>query len=74
MSRAMNLSTLRADVEAYCKTASLRVSSIEDLPSGGTHVVCVTIEEADTLRGKFAKQAIEGRVRRYPFFNLRASQ
>ena len=74
MSRAMNLSAPRADVEAYCKTASLRISAIEDLPTGGTHVVCVTIEEADALRQKFAKQAIEGRVRRYPFFNLRASQ
>ena len=74
MSRAMNLTTPRADVEAYCKTASLRISAIEDLPTGGTHVVFVTIEEADAVRQKFAKHAIEGRVRRYPFFNLRASQ
>ena len=74
MSRAMNLTTPRADVEAYCLSAGQRISAIEDLPTGGTHVVCTTIEEADAVRRKFAKQVIEGRVRRYPFFNLRASQ
>lgn len=74
MSRAINLSTAQADVEAFCKSANLRISAIETLPSGGTHVVFVTMAEAETLRDKFTKQLIEGRVRRYPFFNLRASQ
>ncbi len=71
MSRAMNLDLAEADVMASCKSAGVAVSAIETLPTGGTHLVCVTAEGAGEMRHKLKKHVIEGRVRRYAFYNPR---
>jgi hypothetical protein len=71
MSRAMNLDLAEADVAASCKSAGVAVSAIETLPTGGTHLVCVTAEGAGEMRHKLKKHVIEGRVRRYAFYNPR---
>jgi hypothetical protein len=71
MSRAMNLDLAEADVAASCKSAGVAVSAIETLPTGGTHLVCVTAEGAGEMRQKLKKHVIEGRVRRYAFYNPR---
>ena len=67
MSRAMNVNLPEAEVAKLCATASVVISAIETLPSGGTHLVCRTIEGADEMRHKLKKHLIEGRVKRYPF-------
>ena len=74
MSRAMNLTLAEAEVLASCKSAGVAISAIEVLPTGGTHLVCLTGDGAEEIRRKLKKHLIEGRVRRYAFYNLRASQ
>ena len=73
MSRAMNISLPEADVAAICQKAGVRISDIETLPSGGTHLVCVTSEDAEDMRGKLKGHLIEGRVKRFAFYHLRHS-
>lgn len=63
----MNIKLPEADVVKQCATADVVISAIETLPSGGTHLVCRTIEGADEMRHRFKKQLIEGRVKRFPF-------
>jgi len=67
VSRAMNARLPQAEVTALCHGANVAISAIETLPSGGTHLVCVTIEGADEMRQKLTKHLIEGRVKRYAF-------
>ena len=47
MSRAMNIKLPEPEVRAGCDSAGISISAIEVLPSGGTHLVCTTIEGAD---------------------------
>jgi hypothetical protein len=68
MTRAMNIKLPEPDVRAICASQSIRISAIETLPSGGTHLVCTTIEDADEARRKFKKNLIEGRVKRFAFY------
>jgi hypothetical protein len=71
MSRAMNVSLGETEVAALCKSAGVAISAIEVLPSGGTHLVCITGEGAEEMRHKMRKHVIEGRVRRFAFYNPR---
>jgi hypothetical protein len=73
MSRAMNVSLAEADVIARCNKAGVAISAIETLPHGGTHLVLVTPDGAETMRGVFAKSLIEGRVKRFAFMHPRPS-
>ena len=68
MSRAMNLTLPEPEVRAICANAAISISAIEVLPSGGTHLVCTTIEGADEARKKFKKSLIEGKVKRFAFY------
>ena len=68
MSRAMNIKLPEPEVRAICDNLSISVSAIETLPSGGTHLVCTTIEGADDARTKFKKSLIEGKVKRFAFY------
>ena len=68
MSRAMNISATEAEVKSACEARAIRISAIEILPGGGTHVVCVTSEGADELRGAFAAKIIAGKVKRFAFY------
>lgn len=71
MSRAMNVTLAERDVAAMCKAAGVAISAIEVLPSGGTHLVCLNGDGADTMRHAMKKHLIEGRVRRFAFYNPR---
>ena len=64
----MNVRMPESEVVAACATAKVAISAIEVLPSGGTHLVCTTIEGADDARKKFKKNLIEGRVKRFAFY------
>ena len=68
MSRAMNINLPEPEVRAICDNLSISISAIETLPSGGTHLVCTTIEGADDARKKFKKTLIEGKVKRFAFY------
>ena len=68
MSRAMNLSLPEAKVRQLCDQKNIRVSAMETLPSGGTHLVCVVIEDADRIREDLSKFLIDGRVKRFAFY------
>ncbi|MDE2596977.1 MAG: hypothetical protein KGL44_08875 [Sphingomonadales bacterium] len=68
MSRAINISLSEAVVSARCEKDGVRISAIEVLPSGGTHLVCVTSEGAEEMRTAFAKNLIAGKVKRFPFY------
>jgi len=65
--RAINLTLQEADVEKRCEAASVAISAIEPLRSGGTHLVCKTIEGADQIRELLAKFLIDGSVVRTPY-------
>lgn len=67
MSRAINLSLAEADVVARCESAGVRISAIEPLMANGTHLVCLTSEGAEKIRGLLKKFIIAGKVKRFPF-------
>jgi hypothetical protein len=71
MSRAMNLTLSEAVVRERCQQSGVSISAIEQLPSGGTHLVCVTGEGAEEMRLKLKAHIIEGTVRRFPFYRAR---
>ena len=67
----MNVSLDEQQVQSLCQANSLRISAIEPLASGGTHVVLVTIEDADQARYVMRKAIITGRVKRTSFLQTR---
>jgi len=73
MSRAMNLTLAEADVLAKCLEAGVSISATEELPSGGTHLVCRTSEGADEMRHKFRTKIIPGKVPRFAFYRMSSS-
>lgn len=73
MSRAINLTLTEAEVLDKCRAAGVGVSVTEELPSGGTHLVCTTGEGAEEMRLKFKNQIITGPVKRLPFYRARGS-
>ena len=67
MSRAINLTLAEAEVINRCAAAGVKISALEPLAASGSHLVCLTSEGAETMRGLLAKFIIEGRVKRLPF-------
>jgi len=74
MTRATNLKMPEGEVETLCKQKGIRISALETLPSGGTHIVCTTIEGADEVRRLLKKHIIDGPVRRFPFYRAPSSK
>lgn len=68
MSRAMNVTLAEAAVREVCRKDNISISAIEVLPSGGTHLVCTTSDDADVARRKLAKHMINGTVKRFAFY------
>lgn len=65
--RAVNVSAALRDVEAICAKKGVAISAIEELPNGGTHVVLVTMDDADTVRHAFKDRLLSRDVRRTRF-------
>jgi hypothetical protein len=74
MSRAMNVKLKLDDVVERCAKAKVPISAIEPLPSGHTHLVCVTSDGAETMRKALGSHLMEGRQPRYAFMSVRASK
>ena len=64
----MNLKLAEATVRKRCTEGGVIISAIEPLPSGGTHLVCMTGTGAETMRELLADHLITGIVKRFPFF------
>lgn len=71
VSRAMNIGLPEAQIAALCEKVGVRISDIETLPSGGTHLVCITSEGAEEIRRRLKGHLIEGPVKRFPFYHAR---
>ena len=69
----MNLAMAEADVLAKCLDAGVSISAVEELPSGGTHLVCKTSEGAEEMRRKFKTKIIPGKVPRFAFYRMSSS-
>jgi len=54
--RAINLDLPEANVRQRCNDSGASISAIEPLPSGGTHLVCTTVEGADEMRLRLANR------------------
>ncbi len=64
-SRAINVTTLRPEVEALCAKHKATISAIESLPNGGgTRVVLMNGDDAVVMRRAFGKKVIDGKVER----------
>ncbi|MGQ3101900.1 MAG: hypothetical protein ACT6Q5_08245 [Sphingopyxis solisilvae] len=74
MSRAMNVTLPEAEVAALCKSAGVIISAIEPLPDGGTRLVCVSSDGADTMRKKLKNSLIDGTVIRHRFYRAPGSE
>jgi hypothetical protein len=62
MSRAINIQAPQDAVTDLCTKFSIRISTIEPLQSGGTRVVLLTSDGADTVRHHMRKKIIDGPV------------
>jgi len=70
--RAINIGAGTAEVLKVCARKATPVSAIEPLPDGGTHVVLVTLADADTIRRPFRGKLLARNTRRTPFRGGRA--
>lgn len=52
MSRAVYLNMTEKAVVAHCDTENIGISAIEQLPTGGTRLVCMSVEGAAQVRHK----------------------
>ena len=58
MSRALFLSLRKDDVIAKCQAAKVDISAIEQLPQGGTRLVCMSVDGASSMRRKLKTHLI----------------
>ncbi|WP_245654094.1 hypothetical protein [Novosphingobium rosa] len=70
----MNVNLPEQEVIDGCRRKAIAISAIETLLSGGTHLVCVTIEGADDARHLFRQNMIHGAVRRASFQRIDATR
>jgi hypothetical protein len=62
MNRALHLSLDEGEAVARCLSAKVGVSAIERLPQGGVRLVCMSVDGAETMRGKLKAHLIKGEV------------
>lgn len=69
MSREMYLNVSKRFVAAQCLEVNVGISCLETVPSGGTRLVCMSVNGAETMRRKLEKYLMKGdgtRERRGP--------
>lgn len=69
--RAVNIDADTPAVLAMCERKGVSISAVEPLPGGGTHVVLVTLDDADTIRHAFKGKLLPRNTRRTPFLRFR---
>lgn len=65
MSRVLLLSIDEGEVVTKCLAAKVSISAIEALPSGGTRLVCMSVDGADRMRRRLKPKLIAGAVSRH---------
>jgi hypothetical protein len=65
MSRELFVTLKEADVIKRCEAESVGISAIERLPSGGTRLVCKSVDGAATMYRKLKPHLIQGAVTRH---------
>jgi len=60
----MNLKMTVSEATARCESASVGISAIEPLASGGVRLVCMSSDGADLIRSKCKSKLINGEVTR----------
>ncbi len=64
MSRVLLLSLDQGDVVSNCLSAKVGISAIEELPAGGTRLVCMSNDGAAAMRRKLKGHLLKGQVAR----------
>jgi len=64
MSRVLFLSMDEADIVTRCQSEKIGISTLERLPSGGTRLVCMSVDGAETMRTKLKSKLMKGDVAR----------
>ena len=67
MSRVLFLAMAEGDVVARCLAEKVGISDLERLPGGGTRLVCMSRDGAETMNHKLKKHLIAGDVKRAAF-------
>lgn len=67
MSRALNLSMTTAQVDRHCRTHGIAISALEELPDGGSRLVCMSNYGAAQIRLKLKAHVLGDDVRRQRF-------
>jgi hypothetical protein len=52
MSRAVFLNMTERDIILHCQTENIGISAISKLPTGGTRLVCMSVQGAEEIRRK----------------------
>ena len=60
MSRAVFLDMSQKSVIAHCEARDIGISCIENLPIGGTRLVCMTSRGAEQVRATLKSKLIKG--------------
>lgn len=63
----MNLALEKSVVTRRCHSAGVEISATETLPSGGTRLICTTLDGADAMRAKLRKHLLDSGEKRFPF-------
>jgi hypothetical protein len=59
MSRALYINLSEGFVVAQCLEQKVGISAIKALPGGGTRLVCMSVDGADTMRRKLKKNLMK---------------
>ncbi|QNM83907.1 hypothetical protein H8M03_06255 [Sphingomonas sabuli] len=62
--RVLLLKLDQSEVVAKCETAKVGISAVETLASGGTRLVCMSVDGAEQMRRKLKSKLISGEVTR----------
>lgn len=64
VSRVLFVTMDEGDVIARCLAAKVGISAIENLPTGGTRLVCMSVDGAAKMRRRFRSELIKTPVTR----------
>ena len=62
MSRAVFLNLSERAIVAHCESEKIGISSIGKLPTGGTRLVCMSVDGAAQIRRKLKANLMKGDV------------
>jgi hypothetical protein len=64
MSRAVFLDMSERAVILHCESEKIGISTIDELPAGGTRLVCMSVHGAEQIRRKLKARLLKGDIAR----------